>query len=147
VQLADSLRVAFAAGTVGDSAFSPVLAARGLAQYYAWTGNPEESLAWLERAYAISPEGEDYRMIASGIYDKVRNDPRFKAGLHEPAPNSMIGSNARGLGVRVKATSFPRLRPELLDQFSTTISLSGVPVSSGRIIRSAGRPATRRTAG
>jgi len=81
VQLADSLRVAFAAGTVGDSAFSPVLAARGLAQYYAWTGNAEESLAWLVRAYAISPEGEDYRMIASGIYDKVRNDPRFKTGL------------------------------------------------------------------
>jgi hypothetical protein len=35
----------------------------------------------LERAYAISPEGEDFTVIASGLYDKVRNDPRFKAGL------------------------------------------------------------------
>jgi TolB-like protein/tetratricopeptide (TPR) repeat protein len=80
-RIADSLRVTFAAGTVGNSAFSPVLAARGVAEYQAWTGHAAESLAWLERAYAISPEGEDYRMIASGIYDKVRNDPRFKAGL------------------------------------------------------------------
>jgi len=103
VQLADSLRVAFAAGTVGDSAFSPVLAARGLAQYYAWTGNPEESLAWLERAYAISPEGEDYRMIASGIYDKVRNDPRFKAGLqrartqlHDRVQRARFGGPGKG---------------------------------------------------
>jgi eukaryotic-like serine/threonine-protein kinase len=80
-QIADSLRAALKAGTAGDSSFSPVLAMRGLAEYSAWTGSAEESLAWLERAYAISPEGEDFRIIASGLYDKVRNDPRFKAGL------------------------------------------------------------------
>ena len=80
-QIADSLRAAFTAGAGGDSAFSPVIAARGLAEYYAWTGNAEESLAWLERAYALSPEGEDFRVLASGLYDKVRNDPRFQAGL------------------------------------------------------------------
>lgn len=80
-RIADSLRAAFTAGTVGDSTFSPVLAARGLAEYYAWTGHAEGSLAWLERAYALSPEGEEFRVIASGLYDKVRNDPRFKAGL------------------------------------------------------------------
>jgi hypothetical protein len=76
----DSLRAAFAAGTVGDS-ISPVIAARGLAEYCAWTGHAEESLAWLERAYALSPMGEDFHVLASGLYDKVRNDPRFKAGL------------------------------------------------------------------
>jgi TolB-like protein/Tfp pilus assembly protein PilF len=81
VQIADSLRAALKAGTAGDSSFSPVVAVRGLAEYSAWTGNAEESLAWLERAYAISPEGEDLRIIASGLYDKVRNDPRFKSGL------------------------------------------------------------------
>jgi len=80
-RIADSLRAAFTARTVDDSIFSPVLATRGLAEYYAWTGNAEESLAWLERAYAISPEGEEVRTLASGIYDKVRNDPRFQAGL------------------------------------------------------------------
>src|SRR5712692_6088646 len=80
-QIADSLRAALKAGTASDSSFSPVLATRGLAEYSAWTGSAEESLAWLERAYAISPEGEDWRIIASGLYDKVRNDPRFRAGL------------------------------------------------------------------
>jgi eukaryotic-like serine/threonine-protein kinase len=80
-QIADSLGAAFTAGTGGDSVFSPVIAARGLAEYYAWTGHAEESLGWLERASALSPEGENFRVIASGIYDKVRNDSRFKAGL------------------------------------------------------------------
>jgi tetratricopeptide (TPR) repeat protein len=81
VRLADSLRAALTAGTVGDSLYSPVIAARGVAEYYAWTGNAEQSLAWLERAYAISPGGEEFYVIASGLYDKVRNDPRFQAGL------------------------------------------------------------------
>jgi len=80
-QIAESLRAAFTAGTVGDSIFSPVIAARGLAEFYAWTGNAEVSLAWLERAYALSPEGENPRVIESGLYDRVRNDPRFKAWL------------------------------------------------------------------
>jgi TolB-like protein/tetratricopeptide (TPR) repeat protein len=79
--IADSLGAAFTAGTAGDSIFSPVLAARGLAEYYGWTGNAEQSLAWLKRAYALSPY-DDF-VIASGIYDKVRNDPRFKAGLQQ----------------------------------------------------------------
>jgi TolB-like protein len=83
VQLADSLGAAFRAGTAGDSSFSPVVVARGLAEYYAWTGDAEQSLAWLERAYALSPEGEDFRALASGIYDKVRADPRFQAGLQQ----------------------------------------------------------------
>jgi tetratricopeptide (TPR) repeat protein len=80
-RIADSLRAVFMAGTAGDSLFNPVIAARGLADYYAWTSNAGEALAWLERAYAISPEGEDFRVIDSGLYDKVRNDPRFQAGL------------------------------------------------------------------
>jgi tetratricopeptide (TPR) repeat protein len=74
-----ALRAAYTATSgSGSGAVGP---ARGLARYYAWTGNAAESLAWLERVYAISPEGEDLVVIASGIYDKVRKDPRFSAGL------------------------------------------------------------------
>jgi TolB-like protein/tetratricopeptide (TPR) repeat protein len=79
-QIVDSLRAAFATGAVGDSIFSPALAARELAEYYAWTGNADESLTWLEQATAISPVGDDW-VFASGLYDKVRNDPRFAAGV------------------------------------------------------------------
>jgi len=81
--ITDSLRASLTAGTAGDSIFSPALTARGVAEYYAWTGNVEQSLAWLERAYSFSPIGEDFRVIASGIYDKVRADPRFQAGLQQ----------------------------------------------------------------
>jgi serine/threonine protein kinase/tetratricopeptide (TPR) repeat protein len=79
--LADSLGAAFTAMAAGNSTYSPVLVARSLAQYYAWIGDVEESLAWLERAYALSPVGEDFIVIASAIYDRVRADPRFQAGL------------------------------------------------------------------
>jgi eukaryotic-like serine/threonine-protein kinase len=100
--IADSLRAAFTAGTVGDSVFSPVIAARGLAEYSAWTGNAEESLAWLERAYAISPGGEDFQVIASGIYDQVRNDPRFKAGLQRARTEIYDRVQRARLGVELK---------------------------------------------
>jgi hypothetical protein len=79
--LADSLGAAFTAMAAGNSTYSPVLVARTLAQYYAWIGSVEESLSWLERAFALSPVGEDFIVIASAIYDRVRADPRFQAGL------------------------------------------------------------------
>jgi hypothetical protein len=80
-QLADSLRGAIASGAAVDSTFSPVAAARGLAEYFAWTGRVEESVAWMKRAFALSPLGEDFRLVASGVYDRVRADPRFQANL------------------------------------------------------------------
>jgi serine/threonine-protein kinase len=80
-QIVDSLRTAFTAGIANDSTFNPVITARGLAEYYAWTGNAEESLKWLDRAFSISPLGEDYQLINSALYDKVRNNPHFKDGL------------------------------------------------------------------
>ena len=80
-RLADSLGRAFTSRSPGDSTLSPVLVARGLAQFHAWIGDVEASLTWLDRAYALSPVGEDYTVIASPIYDKVRDDPRFQAGL------------------------------------------------------------------
>ena len=80
-RIADSLRAAFRAGMAGDSSFSPLIAAQGLAQFYAWTGDAKESLSWLQSAHAISPEGEDHTVLASGLYDKVRDDARFNAGL------------------------------------------------------------------
>jgi hypothetical protein len=80
-QIVDSLRAAFTGSGAADSTSSPVLRARGLAEYYAWSGNVPESIAWLERAFAISPNGEEFRVLSSGVYDRVRADPRFNAAL------------------------------------------------------------------
>ena len=80
-RIVDSLHAAFTERTAGDSIFSPVLVARALAEYYAWTGDAHESLAWLERAYDLSPDGELSTMVASGIYDNVRKDPQFRSGV------------------------------------------------------------------
>ena len=76
-----SLRAAFTSTAPGDSSFRRVVPARALARYFAWSGNAEQSLAWLDRVFAISPEGEDLVIIESGVYGKVRNEPRFKVGL------------------------------------------------------------------
>src|SRR2546422_8697325 len=97
-QSSPSGEMAFARSNhASDSSALPVHA-----EYSAWTGSAEESLAWLERAYAISPEGEDWRIIASGLYDKVRNDPRFRAGLQRA--RTQIYDRVRGasLGVALK---------------------------------------------
>ena len=77
----DSVKAQIQSGIAADSSFVASRAIQGLAQYYAWLGDAEQSLAWLERAYAVTPEGEDFRMLATSLYDKVRNDPRFRAGL------------------------------------------------------------------
>jgi len=79
--IVDSLRRMFNTSLGWDSTFSRVLAARGLAAYFAWIGDSKESLAWLERAYSISPNGEMFQVLVSGVYQKVRNDPTFEAGL------------------------------------------------------------------
>jgi adenylate cyclase len=59
----------------------PRPAALHIASYYAWTGNVTKALAALKNAYETSPNGLDYRVVASGIFDSVRQDPRFQAGI------------------------------------------------------------------
>jgi tetratricopeptide (TPR) repeat protein len=80
-QLADSLRLSTSRGEAPDSTFGPAIARRNLAEYFAWNGRVEESMTWIERTFAVSPLGEDFRLSASGLYDKVRADPRFQASL------------------------------------------------------------------
>jgi hypothetical protein len=67
-QLADSLRAAISRGGAVDSTFGPAIAPRTLTEYFAWIGRAEESVEWIERAFAVSPIGEDPRLSASGIY-------------------------------------------------------------------------------
>ncbi len=54
---------------------------RDLATYYAWAGDGDRALVWLERAFAISPNGVDYRVLNSAVYDGARRNPAFQDEL------------------------------------------------------------------
>ena len=51
-----------------------------LAAYHAWRGDAAASVHWLERAVAHSPMLHRWQ-LESGLFDKVRNRPEFRAGL------------------------------------------------------------------
>jgi len=51
-----------------------------LAAYHAWRGDAEESVHWLERSVAHSPMLHRWQ-LESGLFDKVRNRPEFRAGF------------------------------------------------------------------
>ncbi len=52
-----------------------------VASFHAFKGDAARSLEALSRAYDDSPHGLDYRVVASGIFDPVRDDPLFRDGL------------------------------------------------------------------
>jgi hypothetical protein len=52
-----------------------------VASYFAWTGDAEKTLAALARAYDDSPHGLDYRVVASGVFDPIREEAVFVEGL------------------------------------------------------------------
>ena len=51
-----------------------------LAAYHAWRGDAGQSLHWLERSVAHSPMLHRWQ-LESGLFDKVRNRPEFRAGF------------------------------------------------------------------
>jgi tetratricopeptide (TPR) repeat protein len=69
--IVDSLAAAVRAG--GASWAAP----EGLGMYYAWVGDVDESLHWYEAA----PRVVWPRMLRSGLFDRVRDDVRFRAGI------------------------------------------------------------------
>ena len=93
------------------SDFSPVSAARALARDYAWTTNAEQSLVWLERAYDISPEGED--LVTSGrCTPRSATTRTSRPGCSASKLRYTGGSSAKGLGHPVsEPRALPRPRP------------------------------------
>jgi TolB-like protein len=61
----------------------PRNAALHVASFYAWDNDPASALDALARAYDDSPHGLDYRVVASGIFDPVRDDQAFQEGLEQ----------------------------------------------------------------
>jgi serine/threonine-protein kinase len=80
--LVDSLRRMVESDTGGDAVYSDVLPAQELATWYAWNGDPAESLRYLRLAFERSPAGIDLRIVQSGAYDRVRGAPGFEPELN-----------------------------------------------------------------
>jgi hypothetical protein len=45
--------------------------------YYAWLGDVDASLHWYEAAPRVARPS----LVRCGVFDRVRNDPRFRAGF------------------------------------------------------------------
>src|SRR5882672_1986930 len=69
--IVDSLAAAVRAG--GATWAAP----EGLGMYYAWVGDVDASLHW----YEVAPRVAWPRMLRSGLFDRVRDDVRFRAGI------------------------------------------------------------------
>jgi hypothetical protein len=58
-----------------------MLSYREIAMFYAWIGDVDEALDWLERGFAWSPNAVQIEYMNSEIFDKLRQDPSFQNGL------------------------------------------------------------------
>ncbi len=54
---------------------------RDVGVYYAWAGEFDESLAWLDRAFSWSHNAVDFRLLNSAVFDSARRDTGFREGL------------------------------------------------------------------
>jgi len=80
----EALRRHREAAAIVDSLAAAVRAGRatwaapeGLGMYYAWLGDVEASLHWYGAAY----RAVQTRFLRSGVFDRVSDDARFRAGI------------------------------------------------------------------
>lgn len=52
-----------------------LVAIQGLATYYGFVGNVAKATEWLVRAFDLSPDPIDVRILGSALFDEVRDDP------------------------------------------------------------------------
>ncbi len=74
-----------------------------MAAYYAWQGDVDHALEWLDRSAHITPT-VNFWQIESGLFDRVRNDPRFNAGLNrlDDYSRARVAEERRKLGGSVR---------------------------------------------
>jgi TolB-like protein/tetratricopeptide (TPR) repeat protein len=80
MQMLDSLQSTLGS-TNEPASHAEMLSYRDIAMFYAWVGDVDETLDWMERAVSWSHLAVDFRYIDSGIFDKVREDSSFQSGL------------------------------------------------------------------
>ena len=96
--LADSL-----AGVLNRGEYSIVPQFAAIAGYRAWLGDAAGSVAWLQKAAEISPMIH-YWHLESGLFDRVRRDSTFVAGLAriERGIRARVADARRELGDRLE---------------------------------------------
>jgi serine/threonine-protein kinase len=72
----DSLQPVYAAGGYGRVFQLGIVSA-----YHARRGDAPRAVEWLQRAFERSPSGFEFRVLDSGLFDPVRDDPRWQAAL------------------------------------------------------------------
>lgn len=82
-EIVDSLRVAVRSGENPFPGFTAVVQSGDLAAYFAWTGEPERSLPWIHRAYALSPSGIDPRVLESGLFEEMLASRVYRREVEE----------------------------------------------------------------
>ena len=80
VQVIDSLQNTVSS-TSEPRSHSEMLSYRQLAMFYAWVGNVDETLDWLERGFAWSQGAVQFQVIRSEVFDRVNEDSSFQSGL------------------------------------------------------------------
>ena len=80
IQVVDSLRSTVGSGSEPQNHEEMVLY-RDISMFYAWIGNADESLDWLERAFSWSHNAIQFEVMNSGIFDRVSEDPEFQSSL------------------------------------------------------------------
>jgi serine/threonine-protein kinase len=81
--IADSIAVDLSSPALRDTLFSEVVRAEDLCTYYAWTGDAELALAWLEYAFERSPSGVEARVLESALFEKIADDPAFRDAVDQ----------------------------------------------------------------
>ena len=78
LQVIDSLKNTVSSTSVPQN-HGEMLSYREIAMFYAWVGNVDETLEWLERAFAWSPYAVQFEIMRSGVFDRVNEDSSFQA--------------------------------------------------------------------
>ena len=77
LQVIDSLKNTVSSTSVPQN-HSEMLSYREIAMFYAWVGNVDETLEWLEKAFAWSPYAVQFEIMRSGVFDRVNEDSSFQ---------------------------------------------------------------------
>ena len=80
IQIVESLKTTVAQANEPQS-HTEMLSYREIAMFYAWVGNVDEALDWLERAFAWSHNAVQFEVMNSGVFDRVSEDPDFQSSL------------------------------------------------------------------